>query len=148
MSKVVRVVLNTAMEGCSLLAEICAHSTTMVPSFLVGGGMARQEAKKAVPKQVTPADWDEAQMQDQDLRQIIWLYKTKQLETAKLGNFESREIKTLLCHQYKLTLQEGVLYLKTAPNWDDQNDLTLVLPQVYYALAMHESHNNLGYLGT
>ena len=94
-SEVVRVILNMAMEGCNLLAKICTHSTTMVSSFLVGGGTA------------------EAQMQDQDLS---WLYKTKQLETAKLGDFESREIKDLLCHQCKLTLQEGVLYLKTAPN--------------------------------
>ena len=31
---------------------------------------------------MTSADWAEAQMQDQDLNQIIWLYKTKQLETA------------------------------------------------------------------
>ena len=72
----VRVILDTAMEGCSPLAEICAHSTTVVSSFLVGGGTARQEAEGAVPKQMTPADWAEAQMQDQDLNQIIWLYKT------------------------------------------------------------------------
>ena len=51
-------------------------------------------------------------MQDQDLTQIIQLYKIKQLETAKLGDFESREIKTLLHHQCKLTLQEGVLFWK------------------------------------
>ena len=85
MSEVVRLILDTAMKGCSLLAEICAHSTTVVLSFLVGSGTARQEAKEAVPKQTTPADWVEAQMQDPDLNQIIWLYKIKQLETAKLG---------------------------------------------------------------
>ena len=97
---------------------------------------SRQQAKEAVPKQMTPADWVEAQMQNPDLSQIIWLYKMKQLETAKLGNFESREVKTLLHHCHKLTLQEGVHYLKKAPNRDDQNDLRLVLPQVYYALVM------------
>ena len=64
---------------------------------------------------MTPADWVEAEMQDPDLSQIIWLYKIKQLETVKLGDFESRGIKTLLHHQHKLTLQEGVLYLQTAP---------------------------------
>ena len=67
-------------------------------------------------------------MQDWGLSQIIQLYKTKQLERAKLGDFESREIKALMCHWCKLTLQEGVLYLKTAPNGDDQNVLRLVLP--------------------
>ena len=30
---------------------------------------------------------------------------------------------------------EGVLYLKISPNWEDQNDMILVLPQAYHALA-------------
>ena len=53
-SEVVRVILNTAMEGCSPLAKICTHSMTVVPSFLVGGGTARQETEGAVPKWMTP----------------------------------------------------------------------------------------------
>ena len=48
MSEMVRVILNTAMEGCSLLAKICAHSMTVVSSFLVGSGTVRQEAEEAV----------------------------------------------------------------------------------------------------
>ena len=48
---------------------------------------------------MTYAGWVEAQMQDPDLTQIICLYKIKQLETEKLGDFESKEIKTLLHHQ-------------------------------------------------
>ena len=43
-SEVVSIICNTAMEGCSLLAEICAHSMTMISSFLVGKGTARLEA--------------------------------------------------------------------------------------------------------
>ena len=97
---------------------------------------------------MTPADWAETQMQDQDLSQIIQLYKIKQLENVKLGYFESKEFKTLLCHGCKLTLQDGVLYLKTAHNSDDWNDLGLVLPQVYSTLVMHGCHDDLGHLGT
>ena len=146
MSEAVRVILNTTMEDCPL-AKICTHSTTVVPSFLVCGGTAGQEADKAVPKQMTPTNWAEAQMQDWDLSHIIWPYKNKQLETAKLGNFDSREIKALLYCWGKLTLQEGVLHLKTDPNWDDWNGLRLVLPQAYCTLVMHGCHDDLGNLG-
>ena len=55
-SEAMRVILNTTMEGCSPLAKICAHSATIVSSFLVGSGTARQEAEEAVPKWMTPAD--------------------------------------------------------------------------------------------
>ena len=51
------------MEGCSPLAEICAHSTTRASSFQVGGGTARQQTSKTIPKRMTPAHWAEAQMQ-------------------------------------------------------------------------------------
>ena len=148
MSEAMRVIRDTTMEGCSPLAEILIHSTTIVPSFLVDSGTAIQEAKEAVPKWITPADWAEAQTQDRDLSQIIWLYKTKQLETAKWGDFEFREIKALLHHQCKLTLHEGVLYLKTSPNWDDWNDLRLVLSQAYHTLKMYGCHDDLGHLDT
>ena len=80
---------------------------------------------------MTAADWAEAQMQEQDLNQIIWLHKVRQLDMAKIWNFESRELKALLCHQLKLKLQEGVLHLKTYPNWEEQNDLRIVLPWAY-----------------
>ena len=46
-----------------------------------------------------------------------------------------------------LKLQEGVLYLKTSPNQEDQNDMRLVLPQAYYTLAVNGCHN-LGHSGT
>ena len=143
-----RVILDTTMEACIPLEEICTHSTMVAPNFQEGRGTTRQQTKESVPKQMTPADWVEAQMQDPDLSQIICLYKIKRLQTAKLDNFESREIKTLLHHWYKLTLQEGMLYLQTAPNQDDQNDLRLVLPQVYHAPVMHGCHDDLGHLGT
>ena len=37
-SEAVRVILNTTMDGCSPLAKICAHTTTVVPSFLLASG--------------------------------------------------------------------------------------------------------------
>ena len=121
---------------------------TVVPSFQAGGCTARQQTKETVPKKMTPEGWVETQMQDPDLSQIIWLYKIKQLETVKLGDFECRVIKTLLHHQFKLALQEGVLYLRTAPNRDDLNDLRVVLPWVYYVLVMHGCHDDCDHLGT
>ena len=42
----------------------------------------------------------------------------------------------------------GMLYLKTSPNWEDQNNMRLVLPQAYHALVMCGCHDNIGHLGT
>ena len=49
-SEVVRVILETTMNGCSLLAKTDAHTTTIIPSFLVAIGIASLEAGEAVPK--------------------------------------------------------------------------------------------------
>ena len=118
-SEVGSVILNTAMDGCSPLAKICAHTMTVVPSFLLASGNTQLETRGAMPKQMTAADWTEAQMQDQDLNQIICLSKVRQLDIAKIHIFRSREVKALLCHQLKLELWEVVLYFKTFPNWED-----------------------------
>ena len=53
-SEAVRVILDTAMEGCSPLAKICTHSMTIVSSFVVGSSTARQGAGEAVPKWMIP----------------------------------------------------------------------------------------------
>ena len=66
---------------------------------------------------------------------------------AKLCDFESREVKAPL-HHWQAEIVRGVLYLKTSPNQEDQNDMRLILPQAYCALAMHGCHANLGHLGT
>ena len=85
------------MDGCSLLAKICAHTETVVPSFQVASGIARLETREALPRQMTAADWAEAQMQDYDLSQGIHFYKVRQLDMAKLCDFKSREEKAVLC---------------------------------------------------
>ena len=95
-TQVVRMILNTTLAGCSPLAKICAHNTMVLPSFLAASGITQLETEKAMPKQMTAADWTEAQIQDWDLNQIICLYKARQLNMAKLCNFESRESKALL----------------------------------------------------
>ena len=42
----------------------------------------------------------------------------------------------------------GVLYFKTAPNQEDQNDMRLDLLQAYCTLPMHGCHDDIGHLGT
>ena len=146
-SEVVRVILDTTMGGSSLLTKICAHTTTVVPSFQVASGIARLETGEALSKQMTAADWAEAQMQDQDLSQVIHLYKARQVDMAKLCDFESREVKAFLHCQHGLKLW-GVVYLKTSPNQEDQNDMRLALPWVYCTLDMPGCHDDHGHLGT
>ena len=46
-------------------------------SFLAASGITQLEIKETMPKQMTAADWAEAQMQNQNLNQIICLYKAK-----------------------------------------------------------------------
>ena len=70
-SEVVRVILDTNVDSCSLLAKIYAHTVTVVPSFQAASGIARLETKEALPKQMTAAYWAEAQMQDWDLSKVI-----------------------------------------------------------------------------
>ena len=129
-SETVRVILAITVDGHSTLAKICAHTITVVPSFQVASCIARVE-----------------QMQDQDLSQVICLYNTRQLDKAKLCYFKSREVKALLHLWVKLKLWEGVLYLKTSPNQEDQNDMRLIPPWAYHSLAMHGHHYDLGHLG-
>ena len=72
-SRTVRVILNTAMDGCSPLAEICTHTMMLVPTFLVASGLTPLVTEKAMTKQMAAVDRDEAKMQDWDLNQIICL---------------------------------------------------------------------------
>ena len=147
-SEVVRVILKSTMDGCSLLPKISPHTMTIIPSFQAASGITRLGTGEALPKQMTAADWAEAQMQDWDLIQVIWLYKVRQLDTAKLCDFESREVKALLHHWLKLKLWDRFLYLKTSPNQENQKDMRLVLPWAYHALVMHGYHDELGHLAT
>ena len=45
-----------------------------------------------MPKEMTATGWAEAQMQDQDLNQIIHLHKVRQLDMAKLCDFKSKDL--------------------------------------------------------
>ena len=49
-SEVVRVILNTTMDGCSPLAKLCVHTMTVFPSFLVASGTTRLETKGVCQK--------------------------------------------------------------------------------------------------
>ena len=118
-----------------------------VPRFLMASENTLLETEEVMLNQMTPADRAVAQM-DQDLNQIIHLYRARQMDMAKLCNFNSQEVKALLPHQLKLKLQEEVLYLKTFPNQEDQNDMRLVLPWAYHVLAMNGCHDDLGHVGT
>ena len=69
-SEVVRVILNTTMDGCSPLAKICAHTIMVVPNFLAASGIGWLGTEEAMPN-MTAADWAEAQMQNWDLNQIF-----------------------------------------------------------------------------
>ena len=51
-SNVVTVILNTIVDGCSPLAEICGHTMTVVSGFLVASGIMRLETEEAMPKQI------------------------------------------------------------------------------------------------
>ena len=47
-SELVRVILNTAMDGCSPPSEMCAHTMTVIPGFLVASGNTRVKTREVV----------------------------------------------------------------------------------------------------
>ena len=67
------------MDGCSLLTKNLCPYYDSGPYLPAASGIARLETGEALPKQMTAADWAEAQMQDQHLGQVIHLYKARQL---------------------------------------------------------------------
>ena len=73
--------------------------------------------------------------------------ESKMLDTVKVGDGMSQELKHYLRQQGKLCLQEGVLCWhgnQTRWNW---NELQLVVPQECQPEAMHGTHNDVGHLG-
>ena len=48
-TEAVTVILDNAMDGCSPLAKICAHTMAVIPSFLVTSGNARSDTRQVAP---------------------------------------------------------------------------------------------------
>ena len=80
-SEVVRVILNTAMDGHGPLAKICAHTMTVVPSFLVASGITRLKTEEAMQKEMTATDWAKPRCRNRILsrlsvctKQVSWIW--------------------------------------------------------------------------
>ena len=75
------------MEGISPLEEICAHSTQAY--------FSPAEVKND-PSTMSMKDGGKAQRADLDVNEVIKLYQERCLDTIKLTDYESKDIKLLL----------------------------------------------------
>ena len=134
----VKVILNMAMEGMSTLAEVCAHS------FQVCSNMGNINL---APQHVLKNNLAETQLKYANFQEIIYLYQKMGLDTAKLANYESLELKALLWPWLWHMLCQEVFYLKAELHCEDYNDMRLGKLPKYQLLAMQGWHDDLGHLG-
>ena len=64
------------------------------------------------PKCMTTSDWVEAQSRDKNVREIICLFKVKELQDGKGKETDSQEMKQFIRQQNKLCIRDGILYHK------------------------------------
>ena len=96
---------------------------------------------------MTATDWVPAQKDDPTINQVVTWLESKKLDTVKLSDEMSQELKRYLRQWGKLYLQEGVLY-----QWGDwarwnHNGIQLVVPPKYRLEAMYGAHDDVGHLG-
>ena len=92
------------------------------------------------------AGWGQAQKVDPTIHQVITWLEDKRLDTAKVGEEMSQELKQYLRQNGMLCLQGGVLYWCGNQVWWHHNELQLVIPPEYRLEAMCGTHDNIDHL--
>ena len=102
------------------------------------------------PKCMTISDWVEAQSRDKNVREIVHLFKAKELQDHKGKPIDSQEMKQIIRQQNKLHLRDGILYCKNEiqeVDHSDRNARPLVLAESYRKQALQGYHDDLGHCG-
>ena len=100
-----------------------------------------------MPPSMTSLEWSQAQLKDPAICQIIQAIQNKTLDTLKIKQDMSSDLKSFLRVRKQFTLKEGILYRKSQVNNNDRASLQLVLPLSHRQKAMAGCHDQIGHLG-
>ena len=97
----------------------------------------------------SPIDWMKEQRADPNLRVIIKLIESGQLQKRKLHEKDSLEVKSLLRIRKSLKLVKDILHRKIySDNSSSKKDLwQLVVPKAYRSRAVAGCHDDIGHQG-
>ena len=98
-----------------------------------------------MPPGMTSLEWSQAQIQDPAICQIIQAIHGKTLETLKIKQDKSSDLKAFLRIRKQFKLNQGILYRKSQVN--DRTRLQPVLPLSHRQKAMAGCHDQIGHLG-
>ena len=96
---------------------------------------------------MTSLEWSQAQLKDTAICQIIQAIQNKTLDTLKIKQDTSSDLKAFLRVRKQFKLKQGILYRKSQVNNDDRARLQLVLPLSHRQKAMAGCHHQIGHLG-
>ena len=86
---------------------------------------------------MTIADWVQGQRTDPTINQVITWLESKKIDSVKVGEEMSQELKQYLRQWGKMCLWEGILYQHSNGARWDCNELQLVVTQIYRLQAMY-----------
>ena len=98
-----------------------------------------------MPSGMTSLEWSQAQSKDSAICQIIQAIQNKSLDTLKIKQDMSSDLKAFLRIRKQFKLKQGILYRKSQVN--DRARLQLVLPLSHRQKAMAGCHDQIGHLG-
>ena len=131
-AEAVEAIFKDAIKGPDALVEIYACHEKAISSLIL----------QSISVWITIVDWVQAQKVDPTIKQVITWMENKKLETVKVSEGMSLELKRYMRQRGKLHLQEGVLYLCINQARWDHNELQLVVTQEYRLEAMCEANND------
>ena len=100
-----------------------------------------------MPPGMTSLEWSQAQLKDPAVCQIIQAIQNKTLDTLKIKQDMSSDLKAFLRIRKQFKLKQGILYRKSQVNNNDRARLQLVLPLSHRQKAMAGCHDQIGHLG-
>ena len=138
--KVVKAIFKAAVEGPDALMEVYACHEKAISSLIL----------ESPPTWMTVMDWVQAWKVDPAINQVVTWIESKKLDTVKVGEEMSPELKQYLRQKGQMCLQEGVLYW-----WKSQARHGLQwaavggpAPNIGTGLeAMCGAHDGVGHLG-
>ena len=102
-------------------------------------------SQDSMPSGKTSLEWSQAQSKDSAICQIIQAIQNKSLDTLKIKQDMSSDLKAFLRIRKQFKLKQGIPYRKCQVN--DRARLQLVLPFSHRQKAMAGCHDQIGHLG-
>ena len=121
----------------------CRHHMAKKKTLCHGAQAVGVLSQDNMPPGMTSLEWSQAQLKDAAICQIIQAIQNKSLDTIKIKQDMSSDLKAFLRTRKQFKLKQGILYRKSQVN-NDTVRLQLVLPHSYRQKAMTGCHDQIG----